>query len=296
MVSHSSCPLCSSGKIFLHLKCADHLLSGEKFELFKCSSCGFIFTREHPDENNIGRYYESADYISHDDGAAGLVYRVYILVRKRMLKKKRRIVEQACHITKGKILDVGCGTGYFAHTMKQAGWDVTGIEPGKKAREYSSQKFGIDVIEPGQISQLPEKGFDCITLWHVLEHFQDPFRYAGDIKRLLKPGGVCLAALPNSSSSDALFYRENWAAFDVPRHLWHFTSDTFRMFIEKEGFKITRISTLPFDVFYISILSEKNKGTKVPFLKGMIRGSWFFVKTLFDKNKSSSLIYFIHHQ
>ena len=136
MIIHSICPLCNSGRISLFLKCTDHLVSREIFDLFRCKSCGFVFTREYPDEKSIGKHYESDDYISHDDNAKGFLNRIYLPVRNIMLQKKRRISEKTTGLRKGKILDIGCGTGYFAGTMKIAGWDVTGIEPNGKARDY----------------------------------------------------------------------------------------------------------------------------------------------------------------
>lgn len=296
MISHSVCPLCSSDKISLNLKCIDHFLSKEEFGLWKCSECGFIFTREHPSESNMGRYYESDDYISHDDNAKGLMSYIYFLVRRIMLSRKRRIIEKACNHNKGRLLDIGCGTGHFAATMKNAGWEVTGIEPNTKARDYCTRKFNIAVIEPEKISDLDSTVYDCITMWHVLEHFHDPFTYAREISRMLKPGGVCIAALPNSYSFDASYYKRYWAAYDVPRHLWHFTPDTFKVFANKTDYQINQIRTLPFDVFYISILSEKNKGTLMPFLTGTIMGLWFTIKSIFNRKRSSSLIYLLSHK
>jgi SAM-dependent methyltransferase len=293
MISHSICPLCNSERISLFLKCTDHLVSKEIFDLFRCKSCGFVFTREYPDENSIGKHYESDDYISHDDKAKGFLNRIYLPVRNIMLQKKRRISIKTTRLRKGKILDIGCGTGYFAGTMKKAGWDVTGIEPNVKARDYGSGRFGINVLSPEQISDLPDHSFDLVTMWQVMEHFHDPFSYATEILRLLKPGGVCLCAMPNCSSFDAEHYREFWAAYDVPRHLWHFTPETYRVFSEKTGFQITGTRPLPFDVFYISILSEKNKGTRFPFMTGMLIGFMFSLLSLFDKKRSSSLTYYV---
>ena len=210
-----------------------------------------------------------------------------------MLKKKRRIIQKATLLKSGKILDIGCGTGYFAATMKNGGWDVTGIEPNVKAHEFAASHFGLDVFSPEHISELQSGTFDCITLWHVLEHFHDPFRYAEEIKRLLKPEGVCICALPNCNSFDANHYGEYWAAYDVPRHLWHFTPETFRTFAEKTGFQITEIQSLPLDVFYISILCEKNKGTRLNFLTGIVKGTLFAFRSLLNITRSSSLIYIL---
>jgi SAM-dependent methyltransferase len=265
MIRHNHCPLCLSKKISLYLKCTDHLVSREEFELYRCTQCGFIFTHEYPDEQEIGRYYDSENYISHDDRAKGFTNRVYLGVRDIMLQRKLRIVEIASGLFRGNILDIGCGTGYFAGTMKEAGWVVTGIEPNEKARDFAVSRFGIKVLSPDRKTDLSDKSFDCI----------------------------CIIALPNSDSSDAQYYGSHWAAYDVPRHLWHFNPSTFRLFWEKKGFEIIRIKCLPFDVFYISILSEKNKESKIPFIKGLLTGSMFALKSALNKNKYSSLIYFL---
>jgi SAM-dependent methyltransferase len=293
MIRHNHCPLCLSKKISLYLKCTDHLVSREEFELYRCTQCGFIFTHEYPDEQEIGRYYDSENYISHDDRAKGFTNRVYLGVRDIMLQRKLRIVEIASGLFRGNILDIGCGTGYFAGTMKEAGWVVTGIEPNEKARDFAVSRFGIKVLSPDRKTDLSDKSFDCITMWHVMEHFHDPFKYSDEISRLLGTDGICIIALPNSDSSDAQYYGSHWAAYDVPRHLWHFNPSTFRLFWEKKGFEIIRIKCLPFDVFYISILSEKNKESKIPFIKGLLTGSMFALKSALNKNKYSSLIYFL---
>ncbi len=293
MILHSECPLCSSDNIKPWMVCSDHLVSHEEFELYRCLSCGFVFTRQYPGEDQIGRYYDSPGYVAHDDKAPGIVNRIYGVVRKLMLRKKRKLVGKISGVKSGRILDIGCGTGYFPFTMKKAGWMAEGIEPNLKAREYSRANFGVVVNDPSAIRSLPSEQYDCITFWHVLEHLHDPFAYATEVKRLLKPGGICIIALPNCSSYDSEYYGKNWAGFDVPRHLWHFTPETVDLFASKTGFIISGKSRLPFDVFYISVLSEKQKGSALPFLKGMTRGSWFALRACFKPDKSSSLIYIL---
>ena len=292
MVHHTTCPVCNSGDIFPYLRCRDHFLSREDFDLYKCSSCGFIFTQDHPDEENSGRYYESDEYASHNDNKSisGILYNAS---RKIMFRKKLRLIRKKTGLNTGRLLDIGSGSGHFLAGMKNAGWDTTGIEINEKARTQSASKFGLEVLEPHLISTLRQESFDCITLWHVLEHFHDPFTYTNEIRRLLKPRGVCIVALPNSSSYDALHYGAYWAAYDVPRHLWHFNNDTFMKFSMKAGLKLTEIHSLPLDVFYISILSEKYKGTRLYFLRGILRSLWFSLSSLFYKNRSSSLVYIV---
>jgi SAM-dependent methyltransferase len=293
MVHYNKCPLCSSENIGLRLKTADHFLSKENFNLFRCTDCGFVFTQDHPDEAGIGRYYESDEYLSHNEAKTGLFSSIYRISRKIMLGRKVRIVNKLSGFKNGSILDIGSGSGHFLSAMKEAGWEVKGIEINDKVRNSSISKFGLDVLDPGQLQTLHSGSFDCITLWHVLEHFQYPFRFAQEIHRLLKPGGSCIIALPNCSSYDAEHYGNFWAAYDVPRHLWHFTPDTFKRFSEQSGFKIPDIRRLPPDVFYISILSEKYRGANLPLITGMIKGFWFLLLSLFNKHRSSSLIYSI---
>lgn len=293
MVHHKVCPLCASEKISLHFRCTDHFISKEVFQIDKCLECGFEFTQDYPEEKEIGKYYESEDYISHTDTSKGFSDKLYRFVRKIMLRRKMGIIRKVTGLNTGTLLDIGSGTGHFAHAMKKAGWQVKGIEISEKARSYSISHFGLEIGGAEYFSTLIPGSFDCITLWHVLEHFHDPFRYASGIIRLLKPGGICLIALPNSSSYDARYYGAFWAAYDVPRHLWHFNPSTFRLFSAKTGFLQEAVKNLPFDVFYISALSEKYKRSGLSFIKGMVKAKLFAFLSVFNKGRSSSLIYIL---
>ena len=293
MVHHYACPLCSAEKILIHLNCRDYFLSGEPFALFKCSDCGFVFTQDYPEAHAIGSYYESDEYLSHNDSSTGFSDRIYRLARNFMLHRKKRMITKITRLKKGKLLDIGSGSGHFAATMKNGGWQVTGIEINEKARNLSESKHGLEILDPKKINTLKTASFDCITLWHVLEHFHEPFEYYAEIMRLLKPGGICVTALPNCNSYDARHYREFWAAYDVPRHLWHFTPSSFAIFSKKAGFVTEKIMNLPADVFYISFVSEKYKESSLPFLRGIIRAKFYAIGAFFRKEKSSSIIYIL---
>ncbi len=294
MVHLDKCPVCLSDRIMLYIKTIDRLRSGEEFRLFRCQACNFVFTQDHPDEKAAGKYYESDDYIAHSDNAKGIFNKLYHFARLIMLGRKRRMVGKITSLKSGNLLDVGSGTGYFAGTMKNAGWNITCIEPNKKARDFASGKFNLNMISMAQATSLPKESFDCITLWHVLEHIHNPHDYIAALKRLLKPKGTIIVALPNCNSFDSHYYKHNWAAWDTPRHLWHFSPETFTLFSEKAGLHLSGIRSLPFDVFYISILSEKNRERSFPLVRGIIKGLIFSVRSFLSREKSSSLVYVLH--
>jgi SAM-dependent methyltransferase len=252
-----------------------------------------MFTQDFPEESESGRYYESEAYISHSNKRKTFLDGLYHITRKIMLNRKKMIVTRNCNLSSGSILDIGSGTGHFLNAMKRAGWKTEGIEINLKAQEYARSAFNLKVLPPQDIISIPDKSFDCITMWHVLEHFHDPFNYFMEIKRLIKPGGKVIVALPNSDSFDSKYYGPYWAAYDVPRHLWHFNPAVFSLFAQKNGFEVSSLSYLPLDVFYISILSEKYKGAGIPLVSGIIKGLLFFLFSFFRKSRTSSIIYIL---
>jgi SAM-dependent methyltransferase len=293
MTRENKCLVCSSTDTALKFSCKDHLTGGEDFDVYTCRNCGFVFTANPPPENDTGKYYDAGDYISHSDTKKGLTNRLYHFTRNLMLFRKRDIIRKATGLKTGTLLDIGCGTGYFAAFMKDAGWKVTGMEVNEKASNFAKEKFNLEVVNDPDLLSPGQGCFDCITLWHVFEHFYDPLKCIVSVRRLLKPGGKCIIAMPNCSSFDARHYGRFWAAWDVPRHLWHFTPETLRTFSEKNGFVIDPVRSLPADVFYISILSERYRGTNLPFITGIVTGLWFAVLASFCKKRTSSLIYIL---
>ena len=295
MTQENKCLVCGSQDTEVNLTCRDYLTGGESFDIATCKSCGFHFILNPPSESEVGKYYDTSDYISHSDTKKGLTNTLYHFTRNLMLRHKRNVIMRVTGHKTGTLLDIGCGTGYFAAFMRDSGWNVTGMEINENARKLAREKFSLNVISESELSLPGEKFFDCITLWHVFEHLYDLHKYLGAISRLLKPGGKCIVAMPNCDSSDARHYGRFWAAWDVPRHLWHFAPDTFRAFALKNGCEIINTKCLPADVFYISILSERYRGTNLPFITGMVKGCWFAILTLFNKKRASSLIYIIAH-
>ena len=296
MTEMTRCLVCGSEALTGHLSATDALVSGAAFRLQRCMDCGFIFTADPPDEEHIGKYYLSEDYISHADRKSNLTEVLYHFARRVMLVNKYRLVVRACRRKTGKLLDIGSGTGYFASFMKEKGWEVQGVEISEKARNYSVSRFAIDVVPPGETASLSDKSFDCVTLWHVLEHFYDPDHWLVEIDRILKDDGRCILALPNVTSADSKWFGSDWAALDVPRHLWHFGPDTLVRYMQRNGFRCNMIKGMPLDLFYISIMSYKNTGASLAFLRGLATALLLSFKNIFIPNSASSLIYVFEKQ
>lgn len=287
--NYQKCPLCQSEKINSSISLSDYSISKQDFEIWQCTNCSFLFTQNIPSEESAGSYYASDDYISHSDTQKGMVNRLYHLARKIMLNKKYRLIKK---INSGKtILDIGCGTGYFLNYMKSKKYSTLGIEVNENARAFGQQNFELNILSPNLLlNDKMNDRFKIITLWHVLEHLYNPDIYIQKIKNMLENDGVLILALPNPDSFDASYYKEYWAGYDVPRHLWHFTPKTIDQFVSRY-FNVTKLKRLPFDAFYNSILSEKYQNNKMGFIRGIIIGLISYTLSLFDVKKSSSVIY-----
>lgn len=271
----------------------DHTVSHEVFEIWHCNICQGRFTQGIPTKSEIHKYYQSENYISHSDTKKGFVNSMYHFIRKRTLKGKRKLVEKQTGLSSGKILDIGAGTGAFLNTMKESGWSVTGLEPDERAREKANNLYGLELHDPAELFILSPQSFDAITLWHVLEHVHDLHDYMVQLKQLLKPNGILFIAVPNHTSHDAKIYKEHWAAYDVPRHLYHFSPTAITQLLLKHGLQLKEIKPMWYDSFYVSMLSEKYKTGKNNLPGAGWTGYVSNWKALFEKERCSSLIYIV---
>ncbi|MGI4759379.1 MAG: methyltransferase domain-containing protein [Janthinobacterium lividum] len=254
----TTCPVCGSPDLHDKLRVQDKSVSQETFTIQQCGACGFQFTNPRPDAASIGKYYESDAYVSHNSAAQGLVNRVYKVARYFTVRRKVALITRLNGGHKGKLLDYGCGTGHFLAGAKRAGWQVTGLEPNGRARLDAAARVGQPILEASALAGLAPASFDSISLWHVLEHVHALADTLTQLISKLKPGGKLLVAVPNAESLDAQHYRQNWAAYDVPRHLYHFAPDPMRQLLTSHGLRLVQTLPLPLDAYYISMLSERN--------------------------------------
>jgi predicted SAM-dependent methyltransferase len=288
------CPSCGFERRERSIDCRDYTFSKAIFNIESCVECGLLFTNPRPTESSIGVYYNSPEYVSHTDTQKGLLFRLYRKVKLHTLRKKRKYVES---ITKERvILDYGAGSGDFCLELSTNGWRVMAFEPDAEARELIRKKTpSVEMAD--QLSLIPDKSVSIITLWHVLEHVHQLNETLEQFKRILRTDGKLIIAVPNHRSFDAKHYGENWAAYDVPRHLYHFDCDSMGRLMFDHKFKLIDLKPMWFDSFYVSLLSEKNLSTyrggnwllgwPATLLVGLISN----LATIFSVKRCSSITY-----
>ena len=273
-------------KIYLTVK--DFSVTKETFGLYRDEKYDMLVTFPKPNLEELPSYYESEDYISHSDKKTGLFSMIYQFVRGFTLKNKLNIIEQF-QSNKGTLLDIGAGTGHFLDLAQKNKWKVTGIEPNDGAKKIASEK-GISFMD--NVESIESNSFDVITMWHVLEHVYDLEEQIHQLKRVLKKNGTLIIAVPNFRSYDAKYYKRFWAAFDAPRHLWHFSKKSIKKLFQDKNMIVVEMLPMKWDAFYVSLLSEKNKKGYMNFFKGIYMGfrSNYKAKRHFQY---SSIIYII---
>jgi 2-polyprenyl-3-methyl-5-hydroxy-6-metoxy-1,4-benzoquinol methylase len=252
----------------VYIKVKDHSVSGEEFELLLDDELQLLKTHPQPAPEQLGQYYESDDYISHTDSKRTIFEKLYHIVKQKALRDKVKLIQKFSP-SKGVLLDIGAGTGDFLVEAKKNNWVVTGIEPSEKAKGIAMSK-GISFKD--SVKDVADGSVDVVTMWHVLEHVPDVEVHIKELKRIIKPDGVIVIAVPNYKSYDAIKYGKYWAAYDVPRHLWHFSKTAIQKLFEAEDIGLVKILPMKFDSFYVSLLSEKYKTGNMNFISGFFTG------------------------
>lgn len=291
IIHYTACPVCEGKNLREVMVCKDFTVSHQSFTIQECGQCSTRFTQHVPAEESIGPYYQSESYISHSDTSKGLISKIYKLARRYTLRQKVKNVQRVSGIKNGQLLDIGCGTGAFLHAMQSAGWQVTGLEPDSGARSLAFQLYGLQVKDSQQLYSLPAAQYDVITLWHVLEHIHDLHGYFEQFNKLLKPNGTLIIAVPNYTSKDAAHYQQYWAAYDVPRHLYHFTPASMSQLAGIHAFKLLDIQPMWLDAFYIALLSEQYQHGRQRLLPAFVQGLKSVIHAYTHAGNCSSQVY-----
>jgi 2-polyprenyl-3-methyl-5-hydroxy-6-metoxy-1,4-benzoquinol methylase len=292
-IHYINCPVCGAAEIKEVLRANDHTVSNKQFAIWECGSCTLRFTQDVPNAEEIGQYYKSENYISHTNTSKGFINKLYQTVRNYTLQQKKKLICRETGIRKGTILDAGSGTGAFVNTMKKNGWTATGLEPDRDARNTAESLYNIKLEDTNELYRLEQGYYDAITMWHVLEHVHDLSAYIRQLSFLLKDKGRLFIAVPNYTAKDAAMYKKYWAAYDVPRHLYHFSPKAMEKLMQNHGLKIVKYKPMWFDSLYICMLSSKYKNGKTNLPAAVWNGLVSNLSALFNTKKCSSVIYII---
>lgn len=267
---NNKCPWCDSDKAQINLWLKDEFLTKEDFHICECLNCGLLYTMPRPDKDHIGAYYKSEDYYSHKENTKGFVPKLYERIKKNNLKNKYQLATKGLSV--GKMLEIGCGVGDFLHTAEEHGWECIGVEPSEEAKAIATKRTKASILSSEELESLADEQFDLITMWHVLEHVDDLRWEMDQLQRLIKPHGRIVIAVPNYKSYDGQYYKEHWAAYDVPRHLNHFNRSVLTKMFKTKGLELKKMDKLKWDAYYISYMSEQYLIHSLPLVRGAFRG------------------------
>jgi len=294
MKNLNNCPVCKNEAFNDLLTCRDFSVSKEDFKIVSCENCEFTFTNPRPENGDLDNYYLSDNYISHTNKSRGGFETLYQIVRKYAVWQKLRLLKQFS-VSKNH-LDIGCGTGEFLNACKNSGFKTTGIEPSEIARTQAINNYKLSVSENTNLAQYSKESFNTISMWHVLEHVPNLNETIKNLSQILEKNGSLIIAVPNYKSWDAGYYKQYWAAWDVPIHLWHFSSDSTNRIFQNHGFKLVKTKGMIFDSFYVSILSEEYKKGRKKFILGFFIGIISNLIGFLTKRGFSSTIYVFQKQ
>ncbi len=289
----SVCAVCNSTELHPYLEVRDFFLTGEPYRILTCKHCGCGLTDPQPGPDEVGRYYRSEAYISHSASQKGILNKLYLLARNVTLQRKYKLVKAFSGRSSGSILDVGCGSGELLHYFQERSWQTRGIEPDESTRRGAGQKYHLQIEGSESLAGIPSRSQHVISFWHSLEHIADLHGILAQVKRIVRPDGVLMIAVPNYTSLDAACYGPHWAAWDTPRHLYHFTPRALDHLVRHHGMKIQQTLPMKLDAYYVSMLSERYRHGWVNYPRAFWNGWRSNLHARSHKNACSSLIYVI---
>jgi 2-polyprenyl-3-methyl-5-hydroxy-6-metoxy-1,4-benzoquinol methylase len=290
-MNNISCPNCGSSDTKKHLETKDYFLTQDSFSIYECHGCKVLFTHPFPESDVLySKYYKSDDYLSHSKKSSDLLSATYRIAQKINIRIKLKLINSVNKSLENKILEVGSGIGDFLKACEKKRWKCFGIEPSDTARGVAKEFNDLTLYS--NINEIGEREFSVITMWHVLEHIANLKETVLKLKGLLSENGALIIAVPNHNSFDAKHYKQFWAGYDIPRHLYHFNKESLTSLMEQNGLKLIRVKSMVFDSFYVSVLSEKYKHNTfiINILKALTIGLISNIKALFSR-ESSSLIF-----
>ena len=258
----------------MFLSTIDYVASNEQFNLFLDNKTNIVWT-DVAEDHNHNIYYKNENYLPHNE-KKGLFAFFYKLSQNIMFSYKLKVLKKILQPS-NIILDYGSGDGHFGEFMKKQEINVQMYDP---------------IVNKSKNSQIFDNQYDMIMMWHVLEHIPDINKTIIALEKKLKHNGALVVAVPNRDSFDSKAYRKHWAAWDVPRHLYHFNHNSLENLMKEKGFNLISRHPLWLDSYYVSYLSSKYKKSIFPWINSLVIGSLSNILAIFTSKYSSSFYIF----
>jgi SAM-dependent methyltransferase len=210
------------------------------FTVVRCRRCGLAYLNPRPTAAEIGRYYPDDYHTAR--GAGGIVQRLEDAWRRRQFGEVAGWLANL-RPRRGRLLDVGCGSGDLLAALRADGWRVSGVEPSARSAAIARAQRGLDVqTATFDDALLPDGAFEAVVFAAVLEHLHDPLRALARARRLLAPGGlVAVLFQPRFDAPQAHLFGPRWVGLDLPRHLYHFEPGTFAATARAAGLRVVAV-------------------------------------------------------
>jgi SAM-dependent methyltransferase len=266
-MNQGRCP-CQCGTTAQHLLSASDSVTGDWFEIVRCTVCGLARTDPQPAAKELDQYYPAGYHASSKRYRLGLEKTLSVVHRARIRRIERLTGGP------GRVIDVGCGPGWFLDQMRRRGWETRGTERSATATDQARDMLNLDV-RAQDLDELTAEGtsYDAVILWHVAEHVHNPATTLLKIARLLRPGGVLMIAVPNFGSPEARIGKSGWFHLDVPRHLFHFTSGTLMNLLHAAGLEPREVvhAAPEYDLFSFVQTAQNRLGLPANLLYDVLR-------------------------
>lgn len=273
-----NCDLCGSNNYCILCKSRDYRFGRrQKYNIVKCNYCGLIYINPRPTSQSIKRLYEE-DYTP--ENKVVILPKLEVKKLKVILKKfwhrvNGNYVDEILAKTSERVLDIGCGQGYFLQSLKAMGLDTYGVEINHQLVEIC-QELGLNVFH-GSLEEIrfSDNFFNTIIMSQIIEHLPSPKKTLKEVFRVLKPSGKVFIYCPNANSYLSRLFGKYWHGWHLPFHFYAFTKDTIEKLAVETGFKINRISTITPDNFFIVSLKDYFFGEKNSNIRPIDRGKFF---------------------
>ena len=288
------CPLCGSDSRTVLVRGSDllHGVPGD-FSVTRCS-CGLVYINPQPDNDELQLYYPD-HYLAHKE-----LHGMTRFQRHRALKEfvlrwyydyplggqlpprwQRRLVRPLLWLLSlgtlksaipyhggGRLLDIGCGNGGWLRGMQECGWTVQGVEIDENAARTANAAGVPTFCGTLPAARFPDQSFDVVRLHYVFEHLINPAEILNEIRRILKTDGVCYIRVPNIASCTYRWFKQYWYPLDVPRHVFHYTPDTFTRLARQNGLAVQRVKYYsPPSGFFVSLEFMRREGALPAWLR-----------------------------